>query len=70
MPESEIVYVNDATGVMNGQCTKAAPCKTIQLGVNAVNGARSRVHVAPGTYADRVSISGKTLSISAFGATL
>jgi hypothetical protein len=70
VPENQVVYVDSATGVLSGQCTKEAPCKTIQLGVDAVSGTRSRVHVAPGTYADPVVISGKSLRISAYGAVL
>ncbi len=70
VPESEIVYVNGATGVTSLPCNKAAPCKTIQLGVDAVGGSRLLVHVAPGEYPDRVTITGKSLEISAFGVEL
>jgi hypothetical protein len=70
VPETEIVYVNGSTGVLSGQCTKATPCKTIQLGVDAVTGSRPRVHVAPGTYTDKVSVSGKMLQILAYGVEL
>jgi hypothetical protein len=70
VPESEIVYVDGASGVSSGPCTKTAPCKTIQLGVDAVSGIRSTVHVAPGSYSDRVTISSKTVQISARGVDL
>jgi hypothetical protein len=69
VPEDSIVYV-DTTGSLTGTCTKEAPCKTIQLGVDAASAGRSWVHVAAGTYPDRVSINGKTLQIVASGADL
>jgi hypothetical protein len=68
VPESDIVYVDSVNGQPSGSCTKAAPCNTIQLGVDVVSGSRSYVHVAPGTYPERVTINAKTLQISASGA--
>jgi len=69
VPEDDILYVS-STGVLTGSCTKAAPCKTIQFGVDAVSGRRSWINIAPGVYADRVAIDAKTLHIVAFGAEL
>jgi hypothetical protein len=69
MAEEKILYVDTAGGA-TPDCSRASPCKTIQQAIDDVDGFRSWVHVAPGTYSGGFSVSGKAVQIVANGAEL
>ena len=58
--ESSIVYIDGgASGSPNPGCgAQGAPCKTIGLGVDEATAARNQLRVAPGTYQEKVRVSG------------
>ncbi len=61
--ETDIVYV-DRTVATSGNCTSpATACKTLGEGVAKVNGTRVWIKVAPGSYAENLTIDGKTVKL-------
>jgi hypothetical protein len=63
---ANIIYVNGATGVDSGSCGAAAsPCETIQRGVDRTDTTVRTVHIASGTYAEDVTVSGVAIAIVA-----
>lgn len=62
-----VIYVA-TDGVATGACTQAQPCNTIQLGVSQVSAGRALIKVRAGTYAEQVTLSGVTATITGDGA--
>ncbi len=70
VPEADIIYVDAAVAASGPTCAKAAPCKTIAEGVARVTASRSRIKVAPGTYAEGVTLNNITVRIVGPGASI
>ena len=64
--EGIVVYVDGVNGAP-GSCSKTAPCKTIQEGVVAVTSTRNVIKIAPASYMETVSVSGKVLVLTGAG---
>ena len=66
--QEQVVYVTtDGSGAA---CTRAAPCGSIQAGIDATSESRAFVAVAPGSYSESVTVSDKAFSMVAEGAEL
>ena len=68
VPENQIVFVDLAGG--GNTCTRAAPCATITAGVAATDAIRRYILVAPGSYSERLSVTGRAFTLIGTGADL
>ncbi len=68
--EADIIYVDASVAASGPTCAKAAPCKTIAEGVSRVTAVRSRIKVAPGTYAEGVTLNNINVRIVGPGASI
>jgi len=73
--EADLIYVDGMAGNDVGQCTKNAPCKTVQFAVNTAVLARSQIVLTPVTYKQSLAVnttttSASTVTIHGHGATL
>ena len=66
--EADVIYM--APNGSGSQCTKAQPCGTFASALPLVAGTRTTISMAPGSYSEAVSISGKTVTIIGDGAEL
>ncbi|HVV86900.1 MAG TPA: right-handed parallel beta-helix repeat-containing protein [Kofleriaceae bacterium] len=69
---ADVIYVDAAAAASNTDCTQAAPCHTIALGVAKIDATRRTMRIAPAAapYAERVVLDGKTVDLVATGAEL
>jgi len=66
--DSSVLYVAPAgTGTV---CTHAQPCGSLMTALGLVDATRATVKMLPGSYTERVSIAGKTVTLHAAGAEL
>ena len=66
--ESQVVYVED--GGNGSSCTKAAPCGTIQDGVDAADSGRPFILVTAGSYTESVTVDDRAFTMLADGVEL
>ena len=66
--EGQVVYVEDAGS--GSSCTQAAPCGSIQDGIDVAGASRPFILVSPGSYNEAVTIADKTFTMFAHGAEL
>lgn len=59
------VYVDGTTGIDAGTCTQAAPCATVQYGIQNALANRSHVVIAPGNYVGRIGVTSMDTSAPA-----
>jgi hypothetical protein len=73
--EADLIYVDGTNGTDAGQCTKSAPCKTVQFGIDTAVLARSQLVLTPTMYVENLTVnttftSASTVTIHGHGATL
>ena len=64
--EGQVIYVDHRAEASNEDCTREAPCPTIEAGIAAASTSnRSFMHVAPGAYTETIAVSDHDFSLIA-----
>lgn len=65
VPETTVLYVNKSAASSGPSCTKAAPCKDINVALALASAGRNWIRVAAGQYTEQLRISSGVVTVAA-----